>query len=100
MEERKCAVGPSRTRGSARKGAIREVLRKIFDEAGDNPSNMNRAWDLLKVRLPDARRSRVREVLREPEFATRRRRPGRKATPRPSEPHRTAGSAYSDLEGG
>jgi hypothetical protein len=73
-------------RKSECKDTIRKVLRNVFDEAGDNPPNMNRAWDLLKVRLPDARRSRVREVLREPEFATRRRRPGRKAKRSPKSP--------------
>jgi Protein of unknown function (DUF3631) len=65
-------------RNSASKDTIRKELRKIFDEAGDDPPNMNRAWRLLKARLPDARRSRVREVLKEDEFARRRRGPGRK----------------------
>jgi hypothetical protein len=73
-------------RNSAGKGKIREALRKIFDEAGGNPPNMNRAWDLLKVVLLGARRSRFRDVLREPEFAPRRPRPGRRANPRPSQP--------------
>ena len=86
-EVAKAAVGhPSRLKKSAGKAKIREGLRKIFDEAGDNPPNMNRAWDLLKLRLPDARRSRVREVLREPEFAVRRRGPGRKRVPRATPP--------------
>jgi len=74
-------------RKSAGKGKIREALRKIFDEAGDNPLNMNRAWQLLRLQmLPDASRSRVREVLREPEFTPRRPRPGRKAkrSPKPA----------------
>jgi hypothetical protein len=71
---------------SASKPQIRKILRQIYDEAGDNRPNMNRAWDLLKVLIPDARRSRVREVLREPEFARRRRGPGRKAKRRPSPP--------------
>jgi hypothetical protein len=68
------------------KPEIRTALRKIFDEAGDNPPNVNRAWNLIKVLLPDATRSRVREVLSEEEFARRRRGPGRKVTPRPSPP--------------
>jgi hypothetical protein len=73
-------------RKSAGKDRIRKALRTIFDEAGDNPLNVNRAWDLIKVVLPDARRSRVREVLAEPEFVRRRRGPGRKAkrSPKPT----------------
>jgi hypothetical protein len=72
-------------RKSAGKETIREALRKIFDEAGDSPPNMNKARNLIKGRIP-ASRSRVREVLREPEFAHRRRGPGRKAKRRPSPP--------------
>ena len=60
------------------KPEIRTALRKI--------PNVNRAWNLIKVLLPDATRSRVREVLNEEEFARRRRGPGRKVTPRPSPP--------------
>jgi hypothetical protein len=59
------------------KAKIRRELRKIYDDAGDDPPNVNRAWDLLKVKLPHAR-SRVREVLREDEFARRRRKPGKR----------------------
>jgi ribosomal protein S20 len=72
-----------RIRNSAGKATIRTTLRKIFDEARDNPPNVNRAWVLLKMLLPDATRSRVREVLKEAEFARRRRGPGRKAKRRP-----------------
>jgi hypothetical protein len=73
-------------RKSADKGTIRSALRKIFDEVSDHPPNVNQAWDSLKVLRPDARRSRVRDVLREAEFACRRRGPGRKTTHRPSQP--------------
>jgi hypothetical protein len=34
-------------RNSASKDTIRKELRKIFDEAGDDPPNMHRAWRLL-----------------------------------------------------
>jgi hypothetical protein len=68
------------------KHMIREVLRNVFDQAGDNPPNINQAWDSIKVLIPGAPRSRVREVLREPEFACRRRGPGRKPTPQPTQP--------------
>jgi hypothetical protein len=64
----------------ASKPDIREVLRKIYDEAGADPPNVNRAWDLAKVKLPHARRRRVGEVLAEDEFAHRRRKPGKKRT--------------------
>ena len=63
---------------NASKPQIRVALREAYDAAGDNPPNVNRAWDLLKQRLPSARRKRVREVLGEEEFARRRREPGRK----------------------
>jgi hypothetical protein len=66
----------------ASKQQIRQALRQIYDEAGDNPPNVNGAWQLIKARLPNARRNLVREVLREDEFARRRRKPGKKATPR------------------
>jgi hypothetical protein len=64
----------------ASKAEIREVLCKIYDEAGPDPPNVNRAWDLAKVKLPHARRPRVRDVLKEQEFACRRRKPGKKRT--------------------
>jgi hypothetical protein len=64
----------------ASKAEIREALRKIYDEAGADPPNVNRAWDLAKINLPHARRRRVGEVLAEDEFAHRRRKPGKKRT--------------------
>jgi hypothetical protein len=60
------------------KPEIRQVLRDVFDQAGDNPPNVNQAWDLVKHQIPVSR-SRVRQVLDEEEFARRRRGPGRKA---------------------
>jgi hypothetical protein len=76
---------------SASKPQIRKSFRRIYDEAGDNPPNVNRAWDLIKVQMPVAR-GRVREVLREDEFAHRRRGPGRKAKRRPSPPDYSTGN--------
>jgi hypothetical protein len=72
-------------RNSACKGMIRELSRKIYGDAGDNPPNINQACDLIKRQIP-ASRSRVREVLKEEEFARRRRGPGRKAIARPTQP--------------
>jgi len=60
------------------KAEIREVLHKIYDEAGDDPPNVNKAWDILKHKMPHARRSRAREVLREEEIAHQRREPGKR----------------------
>jgi hypothetical protein len=62
----------------ASKAEIREALRKIYDKAGDDPPNVNRAWDLIKLEMLHVRRSRVREVLDEKEFARQRREPGKK----------------------
>lgn len=64
---------------------IRNVLRKIYDEAGANPPNINDACHLVMGQIP-ASRSRIREVLKEDEFARRRRGPGRKAKHRPIQP--------------
>jgi hypothetical protein len=69
-------------RNSACKGTIRKAARQIYNEAGANPPNMNQASDLIKRQI-SASRSRVREVLREGEFARQRRGPGRKAKRRP-----------------
>ena len=81
---------PSKTLGlhalPASKGAIRVALREVYDEAGTDPPNVNRASDLVKIKLPHARRARIREVLREPEFARQRRPPGRKAKARSTQP--------------
>jgi hypothetical protein len=70
---------------TASKPKIREVLRTVYDEAGEDPPNIHQASAIVMRQIP-ASRSRVREVLREPEFARRRRGPGRKATPRPTQP--------------
>jgi hypothetical protein len=70
----------------ASKAEIREALRRIYDEAGADPPNVNRAWDLAKVKLPHARRRRVGEVLAEDEFARRRRKPGKRRLPATAKP--------------
>ncbi len=61
---------------AASKAEIRTVLRQIYNEAG--APNVNQAWNVLKLQMPDASRSRVREVLREPEFVRLRRQPGKR----------------------
>jgi hypothetical protein len=57
----------------ASKEQIREVANKIYADSVNDRPNMNEAWDLIKKELPNARRARVREVLREDAFANQRR---------------------------
>ena len=61
----------------ARPEAVRLELRKIYHAAGSSPPNMNAAWNLIHAQMPHAPRSRVRDVLREQEFARLRRKAGR-----------------------
>jgi hypothetical protein len=75
VEEAAKAAGVGR---NSCKSTIRKALREVYDAARDNPPNVNRAWALLKLRVPDASRSRVREVLREEEFSGQRRQPGKR----------------------
>lgn len=57
---------------------IRREARVIYTEFADDPPNMNRAEKLLREWLPGAKRTRIRPVLREPEFVNSRRRSGEK----------------------
>lgn len=57
---------------------IREEARVVYTEFAHDPPNMNRAEKLLRERLPGATRTRIRPVLREPEFVNLRRRSGEK----------------------
>jgi hypothetical protein len=66
---------------TASKLEIREELRKIYSDAGADSPNVNKAWNLVKQKVPNARRRRVREVLEENEFACRRREPGKRRLP-------------------
>jgi hypothetical protein len=86
MIEMDILPGPPRL--GASKAQIRSVLRQIYDEAGDNPPNVNRAWQLIQQGLPNVTRARVRAFLKEDEFARRRRKPGQKGIPRENGPHR------------
>jgi molecular chaperone GrpE (heat shock protein) len=63
------------------KEAIRQSLRMIYGNTGDDPPNVNEAWDRLKRDLPNARRRRVRDVLNEDEFSRQRRAPGKRRLP-------------------
>jgi hypothetical protein len=55
---------------------IREELRKIYADPSNDRPNVNKAYDLLRVSLPNVRRKSVMDILKEPEFASRRRDPG------------------------
>jgi hypothetical protein len=66
------------SRMPASKQIIREALYEIYLQLGADPPNVNKAWAQAKLRLPTATRARVREVLREPEFARQRRQPGKR----------------------
>jgi hypothetical protein len=52
---------------------IREEARVLYEELADDPPNINRAEQLLRGRLPGAKRTRIRPVLGNPEFANLRR---------------------------
>jgi hypothetical protein len=66
--------------GPASSPEIREVLREIYRVAGNDPPHMEKAWKLVQPKLPNARRNRVRDVLHEDEFASQRRKPGKKSS--------------------
>jgi hypothetical protein len=55
---------------------IRQALRKIYADPTSNRPNVNKAYDLLKRSLPNARKASVMSVLDEAEFADQRRNPG------------------------
>lgn len=67
---------PPQPRRSASEVQIRQVLKKIYADPTNNRPNVNRAWDLLKATLPNARRKPVMDILSEPEFKDQRRGPG------------------------
>jgi hypothetical protein len=71
-------ISPERPRLGASKSHIRQTLRQIYENAGNNPPNVNRAWEQVRITLGNATRARVREVLKETEFARRRRPPGKR----------------------
>jgi hypothetical protein len=60
------------------KPQIREVAKRVLRGRPRQP-NINEATKLIKGEIPNARRQRIREVLKETEFARMRRKPGRPA---------------------
>jgi hypothetical protein len=60
----------------ASEAQIREGLRKIYADPSNDSPNVNVAYDLLKLELPNARKNSVMQILKEPEFKDQRRDPG------------------------
>jgi hypothetical protein len=56
---------------------ILEVTRMIYRTDPLNPPNVNEAQPLIRKKLPGATRERMKPILRLPEFAKLRRRPGK-----------------------
>jgi len=69
-------ISSRRSSRRASKEQIREVANKIYADPVNNQPNMNKAWDLIKRELPNARRANVWEVLKEEAFAKQRRSAG------------------------
>jgi hypothetical protein len=61
----------------ASKAAIRQAARQLYESAAGPPPNVTLAEQLLRSKLPGARRQLVRPVLAEPEFADQRRKAGK-----------------------
>lgn len=59
--------------GKALSAAIREQARVIYAERTDDPPNMVKAERLIREKIADARRSKIRQILHEDEFAMKRR---------------------------
>jgi hypothetical protein len=66
-------ISSRRSSLTATKEEIREVANKIYADPVNDRPNMNKAWDLIKKELTNARRNRVFEVLRGEAFAKQRR---------------------------
>jgi hypothetical protein len=60
----------------ASKEQIREVAKKVYADPVNDRPDLNKAWYLIRKELPNARRARVREVIREDAFAKQRRAAG------------------------
>jgi hypothetical protein len=56
---------------------IREFAKQVYADPAHNKPNENDFWDLIKVTLPGASRVLVRQIIKEPEFKSQRRLPGR-----------------------
>jgi hypothetical protein len=62
---------------SASKDQVREAAREVYKiQSGKKPPNMDEAEKLIRQKLPDARRNKIRGVLHEEEFTRQRLKPG------------------------
>lgn len=57
----------------ASEAQIREALRKIYADPSNNRPNVNVAYDLLRLLLPNARKRTAMSIIKEPEFKIQRR---------------------------
>ena len=64
------------SRGQDYVARIRAELKKIYADPVNDRPNMEKAWKLLRSKLPNARKEMTRQILREAQFATQRRDPG------------------------
>jgi len=55
---------------------IRAAVEEVYKAAGKNPPNINVAEPLVREKLPGAGRKAIRQILKEEEFVTLRRKPG------------------------
>jgi hypothetical protein len=65
----------------ASKTQIRKVANKIYADPVNDRPNVIKAWELIKKELPDAKRDRVLEVIKESAFASQRRPAGNQSKP-------------------
>jgi hypothetical protein len=74
------ALGPrehkAQARGQESAARIRAELKKIYADPVNDCPNMEKAWKLLRLKLPNARKEMTRRILHEPEFASQRRKRG------------------------
>jgi hypothetical protein len=69
---------PSDGRRNYSEAEIRRVARQIYEDPAYNSPNENQVWNIMKKKLPGIRgRNLVRQVIKEPEFKSQRRLPGK-----------------------
>ncbi len=61
----------------ASRAAVRKAALEVYDSAGGSPPNVTLAEQLIRSKLPGARRKLIRPILAEAEFADRRRKAGK-----------------------
>ena len=61
---------------SAPDSEIINVFRELYAQHRDDPPNLNKAYELVRKKLPNTSRSKIRQILMTPEFSALRRRAG------------------------